>query len=82
MKARPAFPALAVLPILNRDTEARRQFHLAAFKTLDSSHSSLMYSSPVNVRPDVLWCVIIHNTFDPVDVDASGSCVCADQPSG
>lgn len=36
----------------------------------------------MNVRPDVLRCVIIHHTFDPVDVDAPGSCVCADQPSG
>lgn len=102
VKARPAFPALAVLPILNKDREARTKSpseHLTIWrityntdfcknilqclKTLDSSyiHIRLMDSSPVDVRPDVLRCVIIHNTFDPVDVDASGSCVCTDQPS-
>lgn len=38
--------------------------------------------SPVDVRPDVLRRVVIDDTFDPVDVDASGRCVCADQPAG
>lgn len=38
--------------------------------------------SPVDVGPDVLWSVIIHNAFDTVDVDPSGCCVCADQPVG
>lgn len=88
MKARPAFPALAVLPILNTDTETRSLLQskliLQSLKPFHSSQSrtGLMHSLPVNVRPDVLWRVVIHNTFDPVDVDASCGCVCADQPSG
>lgn len=35
----------------------------------------------MNVGPDVLRRVIVDHTFDSVDIDASGSCVCADQPA-
>lgn len=37
--------------------------------------------SPVNVCPDVLWRIIVHNTFDRSDVNASGRCIGANQPS-
>lgn len=36
----------------------------------------------MNVRPDVLRGVVIDDTFDPVDINASGGCVSADQPTG
>lgn len=35
----------------------------------------------MNVGPDVLRRVIVDHTFDSADIDASGSCVCADQPA-
>lgn len=36
----------------------------------------------MDVSPDVLWRVIIHDTFDATDVDSSGGCIRADQPLG
>lgn len=36
--------------------------------------------SPMNIRPDVLWCIIVHHTLHPNNVDAPGCCISADQP--
>lgn len=76
VKARPVFPALAVLPTLRTDTgsEHVNEGNSEALLTV-------WWASPVNVCSDVLRCIIVNHTFDPADVDASGHRVCADQPS-
>lgn len=35
---------------------------------------------PMNVGPDELRCIVVHNTFHPLNINTSGSCVSAYQP--
>lgn len=48
----------------------------------DGTSGGVSGSSPVDVRPDKLRRVVIHNALDAADVDSSGRRVRADQPTG
>lgn len=74
VNASPDFPALAVLPTLQTHTDFNGDGS-------DRKGSSIHRSWPVNVGPDILRRIVIHNTFDPTDVDSSGSGIRTDQPS-
>lgn len=37
---------------------------------------------PVDVRPDVLWGVIINDTFNSININPPGGSIRADQPGG
>lgn len=74
MKARPTFPALAVLPILSggRCSVTAQQGEAPPTWT----------HSPVDVGPDVLRSVVVHYILDAADVDAPGGRISADQSAG